>query len=207
VKDDGTVVKWGDANGGGDSSAVQGELITVVRVVGNSKAFAALTEAGKVVVWGRADKVDALSANVTAIYHTDRAFAALKDDGSVVVWGQAGHGGSPGATVEALLTSEVHTVCANDVAFSAIKTDGSVVAWGHDVSIAAAGVQFVHADLTEVPCAAISHLRLRSSQIMRTATAHNHGPMDGYRSTYGSLSTAVAVKLAYEREKCMGRKK
>jgi alpha-tubulin suppressor-like RCC1 family protein len=116
-----------------------------------------LTEAGKVVAWGRAayggsipgDKVDALSANVTAIYHTDRAFAALKDDGSVVVWGQAGHGGSPGATVEALLTSEVHTVCANDVAFSAIRTDGSVVAWGHDVSIAAAGVQVAHADLTE----------------------------------------------------------
>jgi hypothetical protein len=180
-----------------------------VRVVGNSKAFAALTEAGKVVAWGRAayggsipgDKVDALSANVTAIYHTDWAFAALKDDGSVVVWGQAGHGGSPGAAVEALLTSNVHTVCANDVAFSAIRTDGSVVAWGHDVSIAAAGVQFVHADLTDGT--ATSHLKLRSSQIMRTATAHNHGPMYGYRSTYGNLSTAVAVKLAYEREKCM----
>jgi hypothetical protein len=55
---------------------VQGELVAVVKVVDNSKAFAALTEAGKVVAWGRAayggsipgDKVDALFANVTAIY-------------------------------------------------------------------------------------------------------------------------------------------
>jgi tRNA U38,U39,U40 pseudouridine synthase TruA len=70
------VVTWGDANGGGDSSAVQGELITVVKVVGNSNASAALT--------------------------------------------------------------------------SAIRTDGSVVAWGHDVSIAAAGVQFARTDLTQV---------------------------------------------------------
>jgi hypothetical protein len=69
------VVTWGDASGGGDSCAVQSELIAVVKVVGNSKPFAVMT--------------------------------------------------------------------------SAIKVGGSVVAWGHDVSIAAAGVQFAHIDLTE----------------------------------------------------------
>jgi uncharacterized protein (DUF1786 family) len=83
-----------------------------------------------------------LASGVVSIYHTDRAFAALKSNGALVVWGQAGHGGSPSAAVEALLTSGVHMVCANDAAFSAIKTDGSVVGWGHAVSIAAEGVQF-----------------------------------------------------------------
>jgi hypothetical protein len=162
VKADGTVVAWGTATNGGDSSVVQGSLIDVVRVFGNNRAFAALTSTGGVVAWGNptyggsipADKVSALSSGVASIYHTDRAFAALKDDGSVVVWGQAGHGGSPGATVEALLTSGVHAVCANDVAFSAIKADGSVVAWGHDVSIAAAGVQFTSTSFQQqVACA------------------------------------------------------
>jgi hypothetical protein len=47
--------------------------------------------------------------------------------------------------VEALLTSDVHTVCANDAAFSAIKTDGSVVAWGHAVSVPVPGVQMISA--------------------------------------------------------------
>jgi hypothetical protein len=49
--------------------------------------------------------------------------------------------------VDALLTSGVHTICANDVAFSAIKTDGSVVAWGHSVSVPTAGVQFTSSSL------------------------------------------------------------
>jgi hypothetical protein len=119
-----------------------------------------------------ADKVDALSTHVTAIYHTDQAFAALKDDESVVMWSQAGHGGSPGATTKALPTSAVHMVCANDVAFSTIKADGSVVAWGHDVSIAAAGVQFAHADLvqgTVCGCdAPVSFTAHRSRVIMMT---------------------------------------
>jgi hypothetical protein len=60
----------------------------------------------------------------------------------VVVWGQAGHGGEPGDAVEALLTSDVHTVCGNDAAFSAVKTNGDVVGWGHAVSIPVPGVQF-----------------------------------------------------------------
>jgi hypothetical protein len=48
----------------------------------------------------------------------------------------------------------VHAVCANDVAFSAIKADGSVVAWGHDVSVAAAGVQFTSTSFQQqVTCA------------------------------------------------------
>jgi hypothetical protein len=50
-------------------------------------------------------------------------------------------GDSPSAAIQALLTSGVHTVCANDGAFSAIKTDGAVVAWGHGVTVAVEGVQ------------------------------------------------------------------
>ena len=85
---------------------------------------------------------------------TDRAFAALKHDGSVVVWGMVGHGGPPGAAVEAQLTAGVHTICSNDAAFSAVKTDGSVVGWGHSVSIPKAGVLFNSSSLMhQVVCA------------------------------------------------------
>ena len=83
-----------------------------------------------------------LSNGVVRVYNTNGAFAALKQDGSVVVWGMIGHGGPPGAAVEAHLTAGVHTICSNDVAFSAIKSNGSVVGWSHSVSIPSAGVIF-----------------------------------------------------------------
>jgi hypothetical protein len=76
-----------------------------------------------------------LSPGVVLIFHTNHAFAALRNDGALVAWGKAGLGGDPGAAVEALLASGVHSVCANDVAFGAIMTDDTVVGLGHAVSV------------------------------------------------------------------------
>jgi alpha-tubulin suppressor-like RCC1 family protein len=130
---------------------VQAQLVSVAKLYANGKAFAALTTAGKVVVWGKvsdggqipADKGSALASGVVSISYTDRAFTALKSDGSVVAWGRASYGGSPSAGTMSLLVSGVHTMCANDAAFSAIKTDGKVVAWGHRVSVLTEGVQMM----------------------------------------------------------------
>ena len=53
LKDDGSVVTWGSAVFGGDSSAVASELQqNVVEVVAASSAFAARRRDGSVVVWG-----------------------------------------------------------------------------------------------------------------------------------------------------------
>ena len=106
---------------GGDASAVQASLHDVVRVYGNIKAFAAVTAIGGVATW----QCVSYGGNIPA--------------GKLAAWCQE---------VEALLTSGVHTICANDVAFSAIKTDGKVVAWGHTVTVPVAGVQFTSAHMS-----------------------------------------------------------
>ena len=49
---DGSVVTWGDATSGGDSSAVQGHLKKVRQIQANPNAFAAILVDGSVVTWG-----------------------------------------------------------------------------------------------------------------------------------------------------------
>ena len=51
---DGSVVTWGDAAGGGDSSAVQDQLKNVQQIQASGSAFAAILGDGSVVTWGSA---------------------------------------------------------------------------------------------------------------------------------------------------------
>ena len=54
LKHDGSVVSWGHARDGGDSSSVQAELQQGVDTIfSNNSAFAALKHDGSVVTWGR----------------------------------------------------------------------------------------------------------------------------------------------------------
>ena len=55
ILQDGSVVTWGDADFGGDSSAVQDQLKGVQQIQANSGALAAILEDGSVVTWGDAD--------------------------------------------------------------------------------------------------------------------------------------------------------
>ena len=138
LKADGSVVTWGDADSGGDSTSVAASLSSnVTAVYSNVAAFAALKADGSVVTWGEptvggdSTAVTAsLSSNVTAVYSTQAAFAALKADGSVVTWGDAGSGGDS-TSVAASLSSDVTAVYSNPSAFAALKADGSVVTWGY----------------------------------------------------------------------------
>ena len=50
--EDVSVVTWGSPGGGGDSSAVSGQLRNVQQVQGTSSAFAAILADGSVVTWG-----------------------------------------------------------------------------------------------------------------------------------------------------------
>ena len=52
VRTDGTVVTWGSAVTGGDSSSVSSKLTSVVRMYTIDYAFAALKNNGAVVTWG-----------------------------------------------------------------------------------------------------------------------------------------------------------
>ena len=132
---DGSVVTWGDAGSGGDSSAVQGELKAVQQIQATSKAFAAILGDGSVVTWGDADcggdssAVKVQLAHVQQIQASYRAFAALLGDGSVVTWGSGDHGGDSSAVQNQL--RDVQQIRAGDDAFAAILGDRSVVTWGN----------------------------------------------------------------------------
>ncbi len=52
LREDGSVVTWGNGPTGGDSSEVVGKLYGIKKIYSNSQAFAALTRDGHVVTWG-----------------------------------------------------------------------------------------------------------------------------------------------------------
>ena len=54
ILEDGSVVTWGDADGGGDSSAVRGQLRGVQQIQATNAAFAAILEDSSVLTWGDA---------------------------------------------------------------------------------------------------------------------------------------------------------
>ncbi len=91
LKSDGSVVTWGQASGGGDSSAVAQQLHSgVSQIFSTTSAFAALKADGSVVTWGShlsggdsSAVASQLSSGVSKIFATEDAFAALKADGSV----------------------------------------------------------------------------------------------------------------------------
>ena len=89
---------WGAAEGGGDSSAVQGQLQNVQQIQACNAAFAAILGDGSVVTWGEAQsggdssRVQGQLKNVQQIQASACAFAAILGDGSVVTWGFVGHG-------------------------------------------------------------------------------------------------------------------
>jgi hypothetical protein len=138
LKTDGSVVTWGEAINGGNSTAVADKLTSNVKAVySNQQAFAALKTDGSVVTWGgyyggnSTAVAGNLSSNVTAVYSNPSAFAAVKTNGAVVTWGNTEFGGDSTA-VAASLNSGVAEINSNSRAFAALKTDGSVVTWGSD---------------------------------------------------------------------------
>ena len=134
ILDGGSVVTWGEAEPGGDSSAVQAQLKNVQHIQACHSAFAAILDDGSVVTWGGAvyggdsSAVQVQLKNVQQIQASGGAFAAIVDDGSVVTWGVAGSGADSSA-VQAQLKN-VQQIQASDGAFAAILDEGSVVTWG-----------------------------------------------------------------------------
>lgn len=133
LKSDGSVITWGDAGSGGDSSSVSAALSNdVEKIYSTFGAFAALKSDGSVVTWGgpggdSSSVSVALSGGVEKIYSNGGAFAALKSDGSVVTWGS---GSGYSSSVSADLSSGVEKIYSTTSAFAALKSDGSVVTWG-----------------------------------------------------------------------------
>eukprot|EP00434_Breviolum_minutum_P039212 symbB.v1.2.034812.t1/scaffold4559.1/size42167/1 len=135
ILEDGSVITWGEADCGGDSSAVGNQLRGVQQIQATSYAFAAILEDGSVITWGEQRRGGDSSAvrdqlrGVQQIQATDYAFSAILADGSVVTWGDAACGGDSSAVRDQLRGVQQIQGTAN--AFAAILADGSVVTWGH----------------------------------------------------------------------------
>ena len=88
LRGNGSVVTWGQASYGGDSSSVSSSLVNVQSISSTNLAFAALRGNRSVVTWGYAlsggdsSSVSSSLVNVQSIYSTANAFAALTGNGS-----------------------------------------------------------------------------------------------------------------------------
>ena len=155
LKNDGSIVAWGDANYGGSGAPTGAGF---VKIYSNAGAFAALKNDGSIVAWGNAGYGGTGAPTGTGfvkIFATERAFAALKNDGSIVAWGDANYGGSgaPGAT-------GIQEIYSNSCAFAALTSQGVILSWGGSScggSSAPTGGGFVRIYATETAFAALKN--------------------------------------------------
>ena len=125
---DGSVATWGHADLGGNSIAVQEQLMAVQQIQASALSLAAIMDDGSVVTWGHADfggdssAVQAQLKHVQQIQATESAFAAILADGSVVTWGDAERGGDSRA-VQDQLKNVLQIQATYTGAFAAIRGD------------------------------------------------------------------------------------
>jgi alpha-tubulin suppressor-like RCC1 family protein len=101
----------------------------------NNAAFAARTERGALVAWGKPDRGGDLGESLPAISDSislsacGYAFAALQASGGVAAWGRQVDGGEVPESIS--LLRDIVGVSGNGYAFCALRRDGSLVAWGN----------------------------------------------------------------------------
>lgn len=137
LRQDGSVVTWGDRQCGGDHSAVAAELVNVKTIFASTNrcGFAALTQDHRLVIWDMGDASALLKDKLTQVADfvmRDDLFAAIKRDGSVISWSIVD--GSLDELTHGIYSApemkDVQSVSMNDAAFAALKQDGTVVTWG-----------------------------------------------------------------------------
>ncbi len=142
LKKDGTVVTFGHAKYGGDSSTVASQLVGITKIVAGQQAFAALRSDGTVVCWGCVDDINVNTAtsnnvsigqvnltNCSDIVANQYGFVALKKDGTAARWGAIAQWPSPASE----LTNLVKIYAAYGFAgyaFAGLRNNGHVVMWG-----------------------------------------------------------------------------
>ena len=134
LREDGSVVCWGEPELGGDSTGVQGKLKEVKEIHATRGGFAGLLQDGTVVTWGdpchlRVDgsAVQDELKDVQEIHSSGNAFAALLTSRRVVTWGHDDYGGDSSSVQNQLQNVQALGACGDG--FTAILADGSTVSW------------------------------------------------------------------------------
>ena len=138
LKNNGSVVAWGNGFSGGDSSDVSYHVSSgVEKIFTAAQVVTALKTGGTLITWGspyyggNSSSVSRkLTSGVVEVFSNPNAMVALKNDGSLVVWGHQSGGGQPDRLTLASLRSGVKKVFSTEKAFAALKNNGSVVVWG-----------------------------------------------------------------------------
>ncbi|CAE6948045.1 HERC1 [Symbiodinium sp. CCMP2592] len=132
LKEDGTVVCWGNPQSGGNAAAVAG-LRAVKELCATRAAFAALKEDGSVHAWGDekhgADTTateSILSSGVTKLFGNNVSFAAIKSNGGIVSWGDPARG----PPLVHPRVPDVKGIYGTKFAFAMLCQDGDVITWG-----------------------------------------------------------------------------
>jgi len=191
LKADGTVVAWGDNDGG--QCNVPANLAAVIAIAAGGYYSLALKSDGTVVAWGYDSEGEyTVPANLTgaiAIAAGGGHSLALKSDGTVVAWGNNYEGQ---CNVPASLAGVI-AIAAGGGHSLALKSDGTVVAWG-DNQI---GESTVPANLTGVIAIAAEaehNLALKSDGTV-VAWGDNDG---GQCNVPANLTGVIAIAAGYD---------
>ena len=127
LKQDGTVVAWGNNNSG--QATVLGSLSAVKAVADGGQFGLAIKENGTVVQWGEAyGTIPGGLTGVVAVAAGQFHSLALRQDGAVFAWGSDSSGQvtlpSGLGAVKGIAAGYYHSL--------AIRQDGTVVAWGNN---------------------------------------------------------------------------
>ncbi|MFZ6862298.1 hypothetical protein ACO0K7_06660 [Undibacterium sp. Ji67W] len=154
LKNDGTVVAFGDPNVGGDASTVQSQLTNVVQVAGTNFEFLALTKNGNIYEWSNAysyaypDPSQQIPS-ATKLTVDGTVGVATTSTGIATAFGySAGIDAASSASVASLLNN-VTNIYATETSFAALLSNGSVVSWG-DLARMGDSLNAVQSSLTNV---------------------------------------------------------
>ncbi|NOZ90283.1 MAG: BspA family leucine-rich repeat surface protein, partial [Epsilonproteobacteria bacterium] len=136
LKKDKSVVGWGKGDGDVISfEDLKDSLTDIKAIYSNSRAYAALSNSGKVITWGEkgaggdSSIVKNELTDIKSIYSTATAFAALKNNGEVITWGDKQNGGNSSKVEDDL--KNIIAIYSTTSGFLAITKDRKVVGWGY----------------------------------------------------------------------------
>lgn len=195
LKNDGTVVAFGDPDTGGDASAVQSQLNNVVQLAGTDYDFVALRKDGSIVPWSGAfgwltpDSSQVVSGAQSLVLN-GAVGVAINGSNTAMAFGDLNSiSAADSSSLNAAgLLNNVQRVYASRTAFAALKADGTVAGWGDP--------QRMSASLNQVQSALTGVTQIQNTDYAFAALKSNGSVVTWGDAGSGGDSSAVAAQLS-----------